>query len=161
MPEIWDVYDKNGNKLNKTIVRSKDWLGADEYHMGSAVFIRDNDDFLIQQRSLKKSTFPGKWSITGGSAISGENAEQCAVREVYEELGISLKTQDLQKIFSFSERQCIFNIFVVSVPKTVKITRQIEEVEQTAWVSRQKMLDLYKHGEFMLPYIDKMLQRIK
>ena len=161
MPEIWDVYDINGKKLNKTVVRGQDWLGADEYHMGSAVFIKDNDDFLIQQRSFKKDIFPGKWSITGGSAVSGENAKQCAVREVREELGIYLKPQDLKKIYSFSERQCIFNIFVASVSKTVKTVRQIEEVEQIAWVSRQKMLDLYKRGEFMLPHIDKMLSRIK
>ena len=98
MPEIWDVYDINGKKLNKTVVRGQDWLGADEYHMGSAVFIKDNDDFLIQQRSFKKDIFPGKWSITGGSAVSGENAKQCAVREVREELGIYLKPQDLKKI---------------------------------------------------------------
>ena len=57
MAEFWDVYDINGKKLNKTIQREKDWLAKDEYHMGSAVFIRDKDDFLVQQRSFKKICF--------------------------------------------------------------------------------------------------------
>lgn len=161
MAEFWDVYDTNGKKLNKIIQRGKDRLGTDEYHMGSAVFIKDNDDFLIQQRSLKKDLYPGKWSITGGSALAGEDAKQCAVREVMEELGIKINPQNLKQIYSFTARQCIFNIFVVSVPKTIKTTRQVEEVEQIAWVSRQKMLDLYHNGDFMLPFIDEMLKRIK
>ena len=162
MAEFWDVYDINGKKLNKVVQRDKDWLGKEEYHMGSAVFIKDEfDDFLIQQRSFNKSLFPGKWSITGGSALAGENAKQCAIREVKEELGIALKQQDLKKIYHFIERQCHFNIFVASVPKTTKIKRQIEEVEQIAWVSRQKMLEMYHSGDFMLPFIDEMLNRIK
>jgi len=161
--EIWDVYDIHGNKLNKTIVRDpKNKLGKGEYHMGSCVFIRDeNDNFLIQQRSFKKDLYPGKWSITGGSAVSGENEVQCAIREVNEELGITLKPQDLTKIYHFIKRKCLFNVFVAYASKNSKITRQDEEVEQTAWVSRQQMLDLYNQGEFMLPYIDRMLKRIK
>lgn len=162
MAEFWDVYDINGNKLNKIVQRGKDWLQGDEYHMGSAVFIKDkNDYFLIQQRSLKKDVYPGKWSITGGSAISGETPEQCAIREVNEELGIKLNPKDLKKIYTFTERQCIFNIFVAPGSQKIKTIRQIEEVEQIAWVSRQKVLDLYKSGDFMLPHIDKMLSRIK
>lgn len=162
MAEFWDVYDINGKKLNKIVQRGKDWLKGDEYHMGSAVFIKDkNDDFLIQQRSLKKDVHPGKWSITGGSAVSGETPEQCAIREVNEELGITLTPKDLKKIYTFAERQCIFNIFVAPGSKDIKITPQIEEVEQIAWVSRKKVLDLYHNGEFMLPFIDEMLKRIK
>ena len=161
MPEFWDVYDKNGNKLNKIIQRGKERLADNEYHLGSAVFIKDNDDFLIQQRSFKKDIHPGKWSVTGGSALSGEDAIQCAIREVKEELGIDLKPNDLKKIYNYSERQCLFNIFVANVSKTTKTQIQTEEVEQIAWVPRQKVLDLYTQGKFMLPFVDKMLERIK
>ena len=162
MAEFWDVYDINGKKLNKTIRRDKEWLGEGEYHMGSMTFIVDeNDNFLIQQRALTKKTLPGKWAITGGAALAGENRIQCAIREVSEELGIKLTPEKLHFLKQYVERNVIINIFSAHVDSTVKIKKQNEEVEQIKWVSRQQLVKMYATGDFIQPYVNEMLEKIK
>ena len=55
MAEYWDLYDKNRNKLNR-IVKRGDWLQDDEYHLVINAWIKnDNNEFLIVQRSEKKT----------------------------------------------------------------------------------------------------------
>lgn len=162
MPEFWDVYDKNGNKLNKIIQRDKDKLGDNEYHLSAGAFITDgNDNFLIQQRSFSKRLFPGKWAITLGSAISGEDKTKCALREIKEELGINLKPEDLKFIMSFTIRNAFFNVFYAKIDKNVKIIRQIEEVEQTKWVSHQQLIEMYEKGDFIQPFTKEILAKIR
>jgi len=165
MAEFWDVYDINGNKLNKTIQRDgKVLLQTGEYHMGSAVFITDEkDNFLIQQRSFSKKLLPGKWAITGGSAVAGENAEQCAIREVKEELGIKLTSADLKFLMTNirNDRHVIINLFLARIPKNTKITIQQEELEQAKWVSRQELIGMHNKEEFYQPLLHEILEKIR
>jgi isopentenyldiphosphate isomerase len=50
-----------------------------------------NGDLFLQKRSLKKDCFPGVWdSSASGHLEAGEDYDQCAVREVREELGLNL-----------------------------------------------------------------------
>ncbi|MBR5904793.1 MAG: NUDIX domain-containing protein [Alphaproteobacteria bacterium] len=165
MAEFWDVYDINGNKLNKTIQRGGKILLQDgEYHMGSAVFIIDeNKNFLIQQRSFSKNLLPGKWAITGGSTVAGENAEQCAIREVKEELGIKLTPADLKflMIYTLPERHVIVNLFVAQKNHDIKYKIQKEELEQAKWVSRQELIVMHKTEEFYQPLFYEILEKIR
>ncbi|RHU91262.1 NUDIX domain-containing protein [Clostridium sp. OM07-10AC] len=50
--------------------------------------------YLVSQRSADKDTDPLKWETVAGHAISGDTSLDAALREVYEEVGISLKAQD-------------------------------------------------------------------
>jgi 8-oxo-dGTP pyrophosphatase MutT (NUDIX family) len=52
--------------------------------------------YIVQQRSLKAKHFPGKWDMTGGGVMSGETPEQAACREVKEELGIIINSENLK-----------------------------------------------------------------
>jgi isopentenyl-diphosphate delta-isomerase type 1 len=46
---------------------------------------------FLQKRSLKKDSFPGAWdSSAAGHLDQGETYDACAVRELREELGVSL-----------------------------------------------------------------------
>src|ERR1044071_3578361 len=52
------------------------------------VFNRRGEVFL-QKRSMKKDTFPGAWdSSASGHLNSGEDYDTCAVRELFEEIGL-------------------------------------------------------------------------
>ena len=46
-------------------------------------------EFLIQQRSPFKQPMAGEWAATGGAVVAGEQSEQGARREFFEELGIN------------------------------------------------------------------------
>ncbi|MBR3510507.1 MAG: NUDIX domain-containing protein [Alphaproteobacteria bacterium] len=162
MAEFWDVYDINGNKTGKIVQRDKDWLQEGEFHMGASAFITDGqDNFLIQQRSFSKKQAPGKWSNTGGSALAGEDKTQCILREIYEELGIKLTAEKLKFLKSYVYKNVFINVFVAYVDKQIKIIKQTEEVEQTKWVSRQQLQEIYKKGEFFHPFTNELLLNIR
>jgi len=60
--------------------------------VGAVVYVIDNDKVLYGVRSLEPNK--GKLSLPGGFIEVGETAEQAAIREVKEELGLDVKLQD-------------------------------------------------------------------
>lgn len=51
---------------------------------------------LIQQRSFKKDTFPGLWDVSVAGHISaGEDPLSSAVREIEEEVGLQISSNEL------------------------------------------------------------------
>lgn len=68
MAEYWDIYDKNFEKINKTVKRG-DKLKDDEYHLViNAWIVNSKGEFLITQR-VETKPHPLMWECTGGSAI--------------------------------------------------------------------------------------------
>lgn len=50
------------------------------------------DEVLLQKRSPGKDTYPGTWDSTvSGHLDSGEEYDQCIIRESYEEMGIEFE----------------------------------------------------------------------
>lgn len=55
------------------------------------------DEVLIIKRSHKSAAHPGEWSLPGGFLdVDKETLEDCCVREIKEELNVSLDKKDLQ-----------------------------------------------------------------
>lgn len=79
--DLLDMYDINRRPLGYT----KGYFEkreAGEFFLASHVWIiNDKKQFLIQKRSPTKVCEPGKWSVTGGVADSGENTLDCCIRE--------------------------------------------------------------------------------
>lgn len=55
----------------------------------NAIFIRDGQALLAQRRADKKN-YAGLWDIPGGHLKKGETPEQALLREIDEELGVSI-----------------------------------------------------------------------
>ena len=104
MPELWDVYDKNRNLTGKTIARGE-YMTEDEYHLVVQVWIKnDENKWLISKRAATKSQAL-KWEPTGGSVLAGEGSKDGALREVKEELGISLNPESGHLFRSFQREK--------------------------------------------------------
>ena len=89
MTELWDVLDENGNKTGRLHERGKPMLTG-EFHLVVHVWIMNHKgEFLISKRTPNKS-FPGQWEMTGGCAIVGDDSLSAALREVREEIGVTL-----------------------------------------------------------------------
>ena len=56
--------------------------------LAASVAIVRRDDLLLIQRNRPPSE--GLWTLPGGRLEPGETPEQCAIREVHEELGLTL-----------------------------------------------------------------------
>ena len=93
--EYFDLYNKDGQKLNKKVLRGTK-LKEDEYHIVVNVWIKNKEHhYLIQQRNKLSDRHPFMWAATDGSAVAGDSSIITALKETYEELGISLKEDKL------------------------------------------------------------------
>ena len=61
------------------------------------ILVNDAGAVLLQLRDDKDwIPFPNRWAIPGGMLEAGESAAECILREVREELGVTLAAQDVR-----------------------------------------------------------------
>jgi isopentenyldiphosphate isomerase len=162
--EIWDLYDRNGNKINKTHVRGIP-LNKDEYHIAVDVWLRNNmDKILLTQRSPQKDLCPMKWECTCGSIIIGEDSFTGALREVEEEIGIKLNKNEGENILRIicGNRNAIFDIFLFKKDIEIGETKlQKEEVINIKWVTKNELKEMFKKKEMVgrLDYVLKLIEK--
>lgn len=145
--ELLDLYDDNGNKLNKTVERGKQYKKG--RIMLSIVFIKNNkNEYLIQKTSIEKG---GDYSTTGGHVTINETPLECIKREIKEELGLDVKKEDL-KFISLEKHQaapCLFSIYELNNNIDInKLTLQKEEVEKVEWLTKEEILKLIENNQF-------------
>ena len=88
--EIFDVVNELDEVVSQNTRREVHRLGLKHRAVHVLVFNEKGEVFL-QKRSMKKDTFPGAWdSSTSGHVDSGEDYDACAVRELREEIGLSI-----------------------------------------------------------------------
>ena len=94
-------------------------------------------DLLLQKRSMRKDCFPGTWdSSASGHLDRGEDYDACAVRELKEEIGLSV-TQTPQRLFKISacpETGFEF-VWVYRCQSEGPFVVQLEEVDEVRWFS--------------------------
>lgn len=109
--EIWDAYYADGSKAGVDLVRGEK-IPDGLFHLCSEILVRHTDgEYLLMQRDYGKATFPGYFEATaGGSALKGESAYDCAVRELREETGIVPIT--LEEVSVYISDSTIYHCFV-------------------------------------------------
>lgn len=127
--EIWDAYDKEGNKLGFEQFRDEP-IPEGVYHIVVEIYaVTENNEVLITQRHQNKQ-WALKWEVTGGSILKGETPKQGAIRELREETGIEVTDSDLNFVYSYIYKNVpsIYKCFVVFINKE-KIKIQLQEGE--------------------------------
>lgn len=149
--EILDLYDSKKIKLNKTLVRESGEPLDGEFKLSIHLWIMNSKgEFLIQKRSADRKANPNKWAFTGGAVDSGEESYIGAIREANEELGIDLKSEDIEFLLGFKREHDFVDVFIAKSDidiKNVKI--QEEEVSESKWVSPKELELLIENGEFV------------
>lgn len=65
-------------------------------------YIEKDDCYLMLLRNKKKKDFnKGKWIGVGGHVEAGETIDECLLREVTEETGLTLKSYKLRGVIDF------------------------------------------------------------
>lgn len=80
--------------------------------VSAAALIRSESEILIAQRPLHKN-MGGLWEFPGGKLEAGESPEAALQRELQEELGIRVKTEDLLPITFVSHEYDNFHLLMM------------------------------------------------
>jgi 8-oxo-dGTP pyrophosphatase MutT (NUDIX family) len=150
--EYWDLYNKERQKLNKTILCGEK-INDGEYFLTVNIWIVNNkDELLITQRHPEKS-WPLKWECTGGAVLAGEDSYTGALREVKEEIGIRLKTKG-KLIDTIIRKDSIKDIYIFRENIKIEETK-LEDgaVINIKWVTLDKLNEMIKNNEIAEPII--------
>ncbi len=123
------------------------------------------DSHLIIQRSQSKrgepNVFPQHWDIPGGRVEENELPRDAAVRECFEETGISIEKENLTIIHEDSqfdeEEQTVFTRLVYEVklleqPKTILLDP--EEHTDFLWITSRD-----ENKKNLVPYLEEILEK--
>lgn len=131
------------------------------WHRTSHIWIYNSQkEILCQKRSLLKDSSPSLWeAFFGGHAGAGKEMTQAAAEEVNEELQISVKPENLQKVTVFrnqkaTEFEYIFALKTDLDAETIEFEK--EEIDQIKWVAidqlKQILLEKSQSGWNILGY---------
>lgn len=151
--ELWDVYEIDRSKSNRTMLRGQAFAEND-YHLVVHVCIFNAEGkMLIQQRSANKESWSSMWDISvGGSAVKGDTSQSAAEREVAEEIGLCLDLKNVRPHLTINFEFGFDDIYLIEKDISIAdLSLQYEEVQNIRWASKEEICSLIKAGQF-IPY---------
>jgi isopentenyl-diphosphate Delta-isomerase len=111
-------------------------------HKAVSVFVMARDKVLIQRRALTKYHTPGLWANTCCThPLWNENAADCAVRRLGEELGIGGLYPSFRDQVEYRAavgggliEHEVVDIFIADAPAELRVVPNPEEVAEVRWV---------------------------
>ncbi len=102
MDELIDILDADGNMTNTTAMKSEAHKNGWFHQTVHIWFYTSDGNILVQQRGKDKDVYPLLWDVSvAGHIGAGENIITSALREVQEEIGLTILPSDLEKIGIF------------------------------------------------------------
>ncbi len=150
--ESFDLYDVNRNRTGKVLERGNK-VPEGCYRLVVHVCIFDSQGrMLIQKRQRTKKGWSGMWDITaGGSALTGDNSQTAASRELLEEVGIDYSLEGMRPAMTIYFDGGFNDIYTVNMDVDIStLTLQASEVEEVRWATEDEILELMKQKEFVL-----------
>ena len=150
--ELWDAYDENEKLLGFDLKRSQaKSLPDGVYHVIVNVYTMTKDGKLLTTERSRNKTYPLKWEVTGGSILKGETAAEGAVRELYEETGIKISTEDLIVLYSYVDKpkHAIYHSYLNLIEKEVHVTLQEGETMDYMYVPYKEFDELVNSDRFV------------
>ena len=149
--ELFDLYTADRVRTGKTIVRGED-VPSGYYRIVVFVCVFDSEGrLLIQQRQPFKPGWSNYWDVSvGGSAVSGENSQQAASRELYEELGIRHDFTGERPFYTFYYEDGWADFYFLHMdvdPDSLFL--QEEEVQAAKYATKDEVLAMIDEGCFI------------
>lgn len=127
--------------------------------LATLCYLRTNGQTLMLHRIKKPGDMhAGKWNGLGGKLLPGETPEQCAIREVQEESGLTMvnpRWRGLLTFPAFSQNEDWYAFVFVGHNFSGELIDSAEGV--LAWIDDDKLLDLnlWAGDRIFLPWLDQ------
>ncbi len=170
--ELVDVCDEDDNLLPSTIMKSLAHKKG-VWHRAAHIWIyNSNGEILLQLRSKSKSVFPCLWDISAAGHVgAGEEPITAGIRELNEELGITVKKENLhfftiKKVQTHYQKLTInefYHVYLLLFNCDVKkLKLQNEEVQSTQFLSLKKVEEeLHFHPQHYVPHGEYWFEVLK
>ena len=160
--EVWDAYNEDlGLFLDFSLVRGEA-IPDGVYHLVCDIIVRHSDgSYLLMQRDYKKDN-GGMWEATaGGSALKGEDPEQCAKRELYEETGIlSSNLIEVGRVVDDVTHTIYVEFLCETDVCKTSVTLRKDETINYRWVDTETLLNLEK-DYLLTERMQKFIEELK
>jgi len=127
--------------------------------LATLCYIKDGDKTLMLHRIKKeRDMHQGKWSGLGGKVEGGETPEECAIREVHEESGLTVSEPQLKGYITFpnfdGENDWYVFVYRFEGYHGVLIDSPEGELE---WIPQAKMVDipLWEGDRIFMEWLEK------
>lgn len=169
--ELLEVLNEDGFPTNE-ILDKEEIHDRGLYHREVALFlIDDKNEILLQKRASTKEIQPNKWAWHGGHVRAKESEIKAIIRETQEELGITLKEEQIKiltttKCDKMPNRQ-FTTVFIAECNlKLEDFTIETSELSQIKWFTIEEFEEMIfkNHPEMMFknnPNTQKVLEALK
>ena len=151
MREYIDLYMQDGRPTGERILRGAP-VPEGRMRLGVRVWLRNRKgEYAISQRKAGRRSHPLFWEATGGGVSAGETPRLAAVREVREELGISVPAARLRLIkkeMCFDGVEQLYVYFASCDALLIKSRLQKEEVRDAKWATIEEIRRIERDGRF-------------
>ena len=153
-----DIVTKTGEPTGQSTLKSKIHSQGHYHNTAHIWFYTNKGEVLLQQRAASKVIYPLLWDVSvAGHIDAGETLKSGAVREIKEEIGLTITEDKLNKIGVFECFQTYPNgiidnefhhTFIAELKVDInQLTPQKEEVEALKMVSFEDFMLLLKGSE--------------
>lgn len=161
--ELIDICDENNKLLGIRRLKSvahRDGL----WHRAAHIWIYNSrGEILLQLRAKQKPLYPNQWDISAAGHVSaGENVITSGLREVDEEIGLKIKSTDLEflmikkdsSVFREIKNNEFFYVFLYKYNGPAHSLRlQTEEVQKIKFLSPEEITrDLVSNPDKYVPH---------
>lgn len=158
MDELIDIITKEGKPTGKSAPKSEIHTKGYYHNTAHIWFYTTKGEVLLAQRAATKVICPLLWDVSvAGHVDADETITQAAIREVQEEIGLTIYEKDLEKIGVFECFQSYANgiidnefhhTFIAALQTDIKtLNFQKEEVEAIKLVSISEFKTLLENSE--------------
>jgi len=155
-----DLYDENRKLTGETIYKGEP-IPEGKYIIVILVTIQNSKgEFLVQKRSKQKD---GKYAFTGGHVKTGETSIEGMMAEIQEEIGVKVKPEELELIYSGREdsAQVFFDLYYMKKDLDISdLVLQEEEVESVQWNTIEEITELINSGNFLINHAEEVYRTI-
>ncbi len=140
MAEYWDLYDGAGQLTGEKHLRGTK-VSEGQFHKVVHIWIQNSKgELLMQKRSDTVDNCPGEWATTGGSVQAGEEPITTAVRELAEELGLTVSAEELRYCLMVRRKDAFCYVYVLrkDVPAE-SLSLQECEVAAAEWMTLEQV----------------------
>lgn len=156
--ELWDIYDDDRRPLGRTRARGEP-LKKGENHIVVVIWtVNSRGEILVTLRHPEKKAYPNTWENTGGAVLSGETSRQGAVRELFEETGITAAEDDLLLVDVLKDKNAFFDMYMIKRDLEIgDLTMQEGETSEARWVTVERLVEMATDGTLAAPIARRFL----